>query len=338
MKSHSLTFVGVLRQWIVEIEQMEKCCHVQVHSHCKQELDPRSVIEEYLQVHFPIRDYYAQWSSADVKQFARKATLLPGVRMLKQDPFENVISFICSQNNNISRIGQLVSKVCKNYGTFIGNIHGEDYYSFPTLSDLLKVGNLESELRALSFGYRAAYIAKAVTFLSKQEPDGTGWLLGLRQVPYEEAKRSLLQIPGIGPKVADCVCLMSLEKHNAVPVDTHVLQIALRDYSIPGLKSKSSLTNNTYNQITTFFQNLFGEHAGWAHTVLFCADLRVVPGMETHKSYGSENENDDISDTDKEMQSNNKRKKVEMKEEFSTEAKAPKFCNDTDVPTKVRLK
>ena len=67
--------------------------------------------------------------------------------------------------------------------------------------DLLKVDGLERELRALSFGYRAAYIANAVTFLSKQEPNGTAWLLGLRKVPYEEAKQSLLQIPGIGPKV-----------------------------------------------------------------------------------------------------------------------------------------
>ena len=133
LKTHPVSFIGVVRQFIVEVEQTENCCHVKVHSRCKQEDDPKKLIEDYLQVHFPIRDYYDQWSSCDAKQFARKATLIPGVRMLKQDPFENVISFICSQNNNISRIGQLVSKLCNNYGTFIGNIHDEDFYSFPTL-------------------------------------------------------------------------------------------------------------------------------------------------------------------------------------------------------------
>ena len=130
------SFIGVVRDSIIEIEQSENCCHVKAYSNGKLEFEPREALEQYLQVHFPIEDFYAKWSSRDTKQFARKAALLTGVRMLQQDPFENVISFICSQNNNISRIGQLVSKICSNYGTIIGNIHDEDFYTFPTLVGL----------------------------------------------------------------------------------------------------------------------------------------------------------------------------------------------------------
>jgi len=198
--------------------------------------------------------------------------------MLRQDPFENLMSFICSQNNNISRISQLVEKLCTNFGTFIANVDGNDYYAFPTIGDLLEVKDLERRLRDLSFGYRAAYIAKAVQFINKQEPKGDMWLHNLRDLTYEETKPMLLQIPGVGPKVADCISLMSLDKTNAVPVDTHVLQIAQRDYGVNKGQKSSSLTTAKYNAISEFFQSLFGDHAGWAHTVLFCSDLRVVPG------------------------------------------------------------
>ncbi|XP_075262946.1 N-glycosylase/DNA lyase-like isoform X2 [Convolutriloba macropyga] len=255
-KERSLNqYIGVIRNYIVEVEQKQTQCCFKLTSNVKiEENTAQELITDYLQLQFPIEKYYKLWSEADPKHFKTKAEKLPGVRMLRQDPFENVISFICSQNNNISRISQLVNKVCTNFGKFIAHVDGTDFYSFPTLEELLEVKELEKKLRDLSFGYRAAYIAKTVQFLSKQETKGDFWLNSLRGLPYDEAKQQLLLLPGIGPKIAQ------------------------RDYGFSKGQRSASLTAAKYTAITEFFQDLFGDHAGWAHTVLFCSDLRVVPG------------------------------------------------------------
>lgn len=104
------------------------------------------------------------------------------------------------------------------------------------------------------------------------ELNARAWLESLRTKPYEEAKESLLQFSGIGPKVADCVLLMSLNQPGAIPVDTHVWQIANRDYRVPLRKTKT-LTEQNYKIIGDFFRKIHGEFAGWAHSILFAADL-----------------------------------------------------------------
>ena len=95
--------------------------------------------------------------------------------------------------------------------------------------------------------------------------------------------RELTGLPGVGAKVADCVCLMSLDQHEAIPVDTHVWQIASRTY-LPELSKTKTLTERTYRQIGDFFRDLFGDYAGWAHSVLFTADLRKFGHLNTSKN------------------------------------------------------
>jgi N-glycosylase/DNA lyase len=138
--------------------------------------------------------------------------------MLRQDPWENLVSFICSSNNNISRIGQMVDKLCINYGKHLGKLGEVEYYDFPPPS-ALTVAGVEAKLRELGFGYRAKYISNTAKIVVDERPKG--WLDGLRKVEYKEAHAALLELSGVGPKVADCVCLMSLDKMEAVPVDTH---------------------------------------------------------------------------------------------------------------------
>lgn len=84
-----------------------------------------------------------------------------------------------------------------------------------------------------------------------------------------------MQCPGVGRKVADCVALFSLDQHGAVPVDVHVWDIATRDYDDGGgeLKKTKSLTPAVYERVGELFRDRFGSHAGWAHSVLFAAEL-----------------------------------------------------------------
>ncbi|XP_077152319.1 N-glycosylase/DNA lyase isoform X3 [Ranitomeya variabilis] len=130
----------------------------------------------------------------------------------------------------------------------------------------------EAKLRDLGFGYRAKFVSESArAILQKQGPD---WLDSLRLAPYEEAKSALCALPGVGAKVADCVCLMALDKSEAVPVDTHVWQIAKRDY-LPQLgQGNKTLTERVYREIGDYFHSLWGPYAGWAQGVLFCSDLK----------------------------------------------------------------
>lgn len=111
-----------------------------------------------------------------------------------------------------------VENLCVTFGTKLGQIGDTTYYDFPVPSALTPVG-VEEKLRALGFGYRARYIYQTARMIVNERP--AGWLGGLRTVGYKEAHEALLGLQGVGPKVADCVCLMSLDKTEAVPVDTH---------------------------------------------------------------------------------------------------------------------
>jgi N-glycosylase/DNA lyase len=150
---------------------------------------------------------------------------------------------------------------------------------------------VEAHLRELGFGYRAKYLARTATAIAEEKP--AGWLDSLRNNEelkdkkrdleilqqggssgYKKAHEELLQLQGVGPKVADCVCLMGLGWGEAVPVDTHVWQIAQRDYKF-GKGKHRSLTKATYDAVGDHFRSLWGKEAGWAHSVLFAADLRA---------------------------------------------------------------
>ncbi|KAI8851038.1 n-glycosylase/DNA lyase-like protein [Chytridium lagenaria] len=197
-------------------------------------------ILDYFRLDVKLEQLYQEW--ANDKNFKKKCMGFEGVRLLRQDPIENLITFICTSNNNISRITQMIDKLCIHYGSYIGDYSTSSFYSFPPLESLC-TDTVEKTLRDLGFG------------------GGREWLATLRQRSYEEARGDLLELCGVGPKVADCILLMSLDKLDAVPVDTHVWQIATRDY---GYSPKSS---------ADVFRKRFGPYAGWAHSVLFKAEI-----------------------------------------------------------------
>ncbi len=286
------------------------------------------MIQYYLNLEPNLTDLYSQWSSAD-KNFMKKAPKFTGVRILRQDAWEALVGFICSSNNNIIRISQMVEKLCLHYGPFIGQLDGQIYHDFPPPSALTGK-NVEGHLRELGFGYRAKYIYQTAVIVANERE--SGWLdtlrnpespiLGSKTAPagdmkpegrdgYREAHEKLLDLQGVGPKVADCVCLFGLGWGEAVPVDTHVWQIAQRDYKF-GKGKHSSLTKATYDAVGNHFRKLWGKEAGWAHSVLFTADLREFSERLTTK--------------------------VEVKEEKLSLVKDEPFEVGTAIVTKTRVK
>lgn len=144
-------------------------------------------------------------------------------------------------------------------------IDDDTYYSFPTVEQLAQSG-VEEKLRENGFGYRSKYISKSASFIMEQ--GGEKWLKQLKNEDYSTAKKQLTQLTGVGAKVADCICLMSLGHLSAIPVDTHIFQIAANLYMPHLLKNKTkTVTEKTYNEIGDHFRTLYGPLAGWAHTV-----------------------------------------------------------------------
>nr|XP_033484732.1 N-glycosylase/DNA lyase isoform X1 [Epinephelus lanceolatus] len=232
--------------------------------------EEEEMLRDYFQLNVKLGDLYKEWGAAD-PHFKRIADIFTGVRMLHQDPTECLFSFICTSNNHISRIQGMVERLCQALGALLGQLDEASYYNFPSLSALAD-NSVEARLRDLGFGYRARFLQQS----AKQILDthGLQWLDGLRSVPYLLARDALRTLPGVGTKVADCVCLMSLDKAEAVPIDTHVWQIAKRDYNYGSGNGQKSITDKLHRDLGDFFRKLWGPYAGWAQSVLFCADLK----------------------------------------------------------------
>ena len=176
-----------------------------------------------------------------------------GVRILRQDVWEMIITFIISQQKTIPKIREAIELLSTMYGTAYVNFRGETYYSFPTPEQLAVAS--EDELRALKLGYRAKYIYRTCQ-------DAVGGRLDLSRLAtldYSEAMNCLMSLYGIGEKVANCVCLFGLHHIDAFPVDTWIQKILLREYFRPEYEKlpKTKL-------FTTIIQEHFGMYKGFS--------------------------------------------------------------------------
>lgn len=236
-----------------------------------------SLLCHYFQLTVDLEMECSKWTKSCThfrKISKEKAT---AIRQLDQDPVENLFSFICSQNNHINRISSLVDKLTVLYGTHIVDLDGVSYYNFPAVEKLAAPG-VEETLRENGFGYRAKFIHKSAQEIC--EKGGLKWFSELQKMDYKEAHKELMTLTGIGPKVSDCICLMSLGHLSAIPVDTHIYKIAQEHY-IKDLKPMKTVTSPIYHRIGDKFRDVYGPLAGWAQTILFCADLKQFKGEPT---------------------------------------------------------
>ncbi len=176
----------------------------------------------------------------------------PVLRVLRQDPWECLIAFVCSQNSNIPRIKTMIAAV-GSYGTQIGSHPWE--FAFPSPEQVADVG--ESRLREAGLGYRAKHLSRTASVVARGGVD----LHALRSAGYGDAKTALMSLPGVGPKVADCVSAYSLDKREAFPVDVHVRRAVERLY---GLKEGMK-----YDDIGEWARDRFGKWAAIAQLYLF---------------------------------------------------------------------
>lgn len=242
----------------------------------RQNTETLNFINDYFNLSINLTSLYKHWmiqneNYKNKKILSSPFTKFKGIRILRQDPWETTISFICSSNNNVKRISKMCENLCTEYGTYLNTYKGVDYFTFPSAKVLSSSPSVETKLRELGFGYRAKYIYQTARLLTSTL--SIKELNSLRESSYEDSHSYLLQLTGVGPKVADCICLMALDKHDIVPVDTHVYQIAIRDYKFKGKKDLKTMNKKVYEDIREYFKEIFGEYAGWAQSVLFASDL-----------------------------------------------------------------
>jgi N-glycosylase/DNA lyase len=214
-----------------------------------------------------IRDYFRLDDDmgkiyASINRDEKIASLLQkyrGLRLVHQDPWECLVSYICSSNNTIRNIKNSIRRMCECFGSEIE----EGYYSFPTPEALAEI-----ELRDLEqcrLGFRAPRVLKIASMITKKEFD----LYGIKDMPSGEGRKELLKIEGVGNKIADCVLLFAFGKLGAFPVDTHIEQIMERLY---GDKFKGSGSKKR-EEIAEFARRYFGEYCGYAQEYLYMEDL-----------------------------------------------------------------
>lgn len=176
-----------------------------------------------------------------------------GIRILNQEPFECLISFIISASNNIPRIKKIINSLCTNFGEKV-TYCGKDFYTFPTPEKLASLSL--SDIDVIKAGFRDKYILNA----AKAVKDGMIDLECLKCASLEYAKGELLKLSGVGNKVAECVLLFSLEKYESFPVDVWIKRI-MEHCFFDGEQDKET--------ISAFAREKFGELGGFAQQYLF---------------------------------------------------------------------
>lgn len=176
-----------------------------------------------------------------------------GLRIVQDDFFPCLISYLCSPQMRIPRIKKMHNEIAENFGEKV-EFDGHELLRFPTLEELSEAS--EDDLRDLGVGYRAKYIIESMKILDDGfEPEFSDG--------YEEAREKMKELYGVGDKVADCVLLFSQEQLEAYPVDTWAMKAIKSQYP--------SLHSEDYDELSENMREYFGEYSGYAQEYIFHA-------------------------------------------------------------------
>jgi N-glycosylase/DNA lyase len=187
-----------------------------------------------------------------------------GLRLLRQDLWECLASFICSSTKQIVQIRQIVEQMSQRHGELVPALSGQAW-AFPTAERIASL--TEEDLRACKLGFRAPYVHAAARAVAEGRLD----LEALRSLPLARAREALVELPGVGRKIADCVLLFGYGFPTAFPVDVWIFR-ALKELYFPKRKPKPE-------RLLRFTETYFGPHAGYAQQYLFHY-MRTRPPVE----------------------------------------------------------
>ena len=185
-----------------------------------------------------------------------------GLRILRQDPFQCLISFIVSSNSNIQKIKNSLEKLSRKFGIKV-EYEDEEFFLFPNAEKLAKASI--DEIKNCGVGYRAKFIKEAAKMIYFKRID----FEILKKSNYQETKKVIRTIPGVGNKVADCIMLFSLDKLEAFPLDRWMIRILEKYYSNKFYIDTKTTTEKQYDSLHEKILNYFGSYAGYSQQFLF---------------------------------------------------------------------
>src|SRR5262249_55361466 len=211
-------------------------------------------LEDYLQVQVELEAVLRGFP--DDAPMRTSIAACRGLRLLRQEPWECLASFILSSTKRIIQIRQIIDLLCRRYGSPVPVPPGRDaVHAFPTAEQLARAD--EGGLRGCKMGFRAPHLLRTARLVA----EGAVGLESLRDLPLSVARERLTQLPGVGNKIADCVLLFAYGFPQAFPVDVWVRK-ALRELYFPRRRPSAA-------RLRRFIATHFGPHAGYAQQYLF---------------------------------------------------------------------
>ncbi len=248
-------YVGVIKEGILKVKKQEN--NILITGNLINDQDIKQVCDKYFDLNNNYEDIKLKLSNID-DNLKNSINYGYGIRILKQDLWETIISFIISANNNIPRIKGIIERLSKNYGNEI-IWNGESYYTFPTYEELSNA--TVQDLRELGLGFRDKRVYETTHIILENETI-------IKDMETEEdtniLREKLLALPGVGPKVADCIMLFSLKKFDVFPIDVWVRRVMNDLY----IKEKDETTVNR-KQIENLAKEKYKNLAGLAQQYLF---------------------------------------------------------------------
>lgn len=249
-QAHGKGWVGIIGRHWVRLEAADNSITAQTAT----EVSDWNWLRDYLQLDLHLESVLETFPADEPMQTATKACR--GLRLLRQDPWECLASFILSSTKQIVQIRQMISLLCERFGEAVPMPSGHPpAWSFPSAARLAATG--EAELRACKLGFRAPYLRETAQKITER-PEALP-IPGLASL--EETREHLLELPGVGRKIADCVLLFAYGFQGAFPIDVWVLR-ALRQLYFP--RRRPNL-----RRLQTFAATYFGPNAGYAQQYLF---------------------------------------------------------------------
>lgn len=249
-KEEDGSYTGVIKNSVVNVKKIGN--NVEFTGVCDENI--KKICEEYFNLQTNYEVIKEKLSNIDI-YLKNSIKYGNGIRILKQDLWETLLSFIISANNNIPRIKTIIERIAKKYGNKI-EYKNNIYYTFPT-AEMLQNARVE-DFRSLGLGFRDVRIYETVQKTLEGE-------INLKELEQEEdteiLRKKLLEIPGVGPKVADCVMLFALNRFDVFPVDVWVKRVISELYF--------DKKEQTPNVIHEFAEKQYGDLAGLAQQYLF---------------------------------------------------------------------
>lgn len=222
-------------------------------------LHDKNFIHDYFRLDDDMERIYSEINRD--KKIASLIQKYRGLHIVRQDPWECLVSYICSSNNTIRNIKNSIRRMCECFGKEIE----DGYYSFPAPEALSQVKL--SDMEQCRLGFRASRVLELASSISKGECD----LYGIKDLSYEDGRKELMKINGIGNKIADCVLLFAFGKLESFPVDIHIEQIMERFY---GEYFKNVKKSKKREAMAEFARSYFEKYCGYAQEYMYMEDFK----------------------------------------------------------------